>query len=119
MDHDVAARERAEILVGETEAIGADVARYRDDAAGDHRFERLGGVFELGAQTVERIVLEDLAAHPLGHVVTLARPNQQHELALRNRSQQPFDQRSTDETGATRDGDALVGKVLADHSAPV
>ena len=85
-------------------------------APGDHRLERFRGVFELGAQPVEGVVLEDLAADPLGHVVALARPHQQHQFALGNRPQQPLDQRSADESGATRDGDALVGKVLADHS---
>ncbi len=110
LGHDVA------VLGTEPETVGADVAGDCSDPACDHRLERLGGVLQFGAQAVEGVVLEDLAADPFGDVVALARPDQQHQLALRNGAQQPLDQGGTDESGASRDGDALVGEVLTDHS---
>ncbi len=55
-----------------------------DDSAGDHGLERFVGDGELGAQAVEGVVLEDLAAHPLGDAVALAGPDEQDQLARRD-----------------------------------
>ena len=67
-----------------------------------------------GAQAVEAVVAEDLAAHPvLGPPP--ARAHEQDHLAVRHAAQQPLHQRGPEEPGGAGDGDALAGQRLGDH----
>ena len=101
--------------VVEAEAVGADVAGDHLDPAGHHLLERASAA-EVVAQTVEAVVPEDLPVGPLLHGALASGPDEQHELAVGHRAQQPLDERGAEEAGGAGDGDALAGEVVADHA---
>ena len=74
------------------------------------------------AQPLEGVVAEDLPLDTAVHVGTAAWPHQQHQLAVGDRAQQPFDESSAQESSCTGDGDALSGQRVGDHdvlSSPI
>ena len=79
---------------------------------GDHRVE-VGSV--LGAEPVERVVLEDLLAGPFGGAGALAVADQQDEMTVGHAAQQALDQRGTDESGTAGDGNLLPRERRGDH----
>ena len=122
MHGDVDRGEQGEALVVETEAVLADVALHREHSAVAHLVEGLALEAACGdrilrkrrTETIEGVVLEDVALHPvLGAPTT--RAHQQHELTVRDRPQEPFDERGTEEAGRAGDRDPLSGQVLPDH----
>ena len=99
----------------EAEAVAGDVAGDRGDPTRDAG-EVDVGVLAGGAQSVEGVVLEDLAVGAAGGARALAVADQQHQLAVGDRAQEPLDQRRADETGGAGDGDPFARKLFGDHS---
>ncbi len=112
VDDDVAGGERGQVDVVQPEPVTCHVARHRGDPAGDRSVE-VGAV--LLAQAVERIVLEDLLARAFGGGCALAVADEQHEVTVGHATQEPLDERGTDEAGAAGDGDLLPGERRGDH----
>ena len=83
VDHGVARGEDRPVGVVQAEAVAGDVAGDGRDACGDRREPVAVG----GAQSVEGVVLEDLAFGPLRRRRALAVTNEQDQLALGHRSQ--------------------------------
>ena len=69
----------AGVLVVEAETVDRDVARDRDHAAGGHLVEGLGPT-QLAAQSIERVVAEDLRAMRC-RALRRPVPHEQHQLA--------------------------------------
>ena len=110
--------EHGAVGVGEPEAVGADVAGDRRDAPRRHLVERSAP--QLGAETVERVVLEQIPVGPARAAgVRLPSPDQQHEVAVGHAAQQPLDERRPHEAGGAGDGDAFPGERLGDHDPHV
>src|SRR6187399_1037857 len=118
MDDEVAIGEHGAVAVAEPEPVTADVAGDRDDPPLAHRVERLGAAGRCGRrpEPVERVVLEQLLAHPFGGRGALAVADEQYERALGHAAQQPLDERRADETGGPGDGDALPRERRSDHA---
>jgi hypothetical protein len=111
VDDDVAGGEQRPAFGVEAEAVGGDVARDGGDPGGD----LCGEVVGLASETVEGVVLQDLAGNALLRAAP-ARPHQQHQLAVGYLAQEPLDQRGAEEAGGAGDADALAGQLLADHA---
>ncbi len=114
MDHGVAAREGRSVGVGQPQPVAGDVAGDRGDPAGE------GGevdalIAALRAEPVERVVLEDLAVGAARGAGSLAVADEQDELAVGDRSQQPLDERGADESGRAGDGDPFSRKRFGNH----
>jgi hypothetical protein len=111
VDHEVARCERGASFVVEPQSVATDIARHDRHAPVEHRREV---VAVRGAQRVERVVLEDLAVRPLLHGRAPAGPQQQHDVRVGHRSQQPFEQRGAEEAGCAGHGDAPAPEGLGD-----
>ena len=77
--------------------------------------EVVAALLALGAQPVERVVLEDLAFGASCGAGSLAVADEQHELAVGDRAQQPLDERGADESGRAGDGDPFPRERFGDH----
>ena len=114
VDHDVAGGDGVAAGVVEAEAVGADVAGDHVDPSGHHLLERRPAT-EVLAHAVEAVVPEDLPVGALLDGALASGPDEQHELAVGDRAQQPLDERGAQEAGGAGDGDALAGEVVANH----
>ena len=106
VDHHVTRREHGPSLVGEAQAVGADITFDHLHPACDRLVER-GLAAELGAEPVEAVVLEDLPRGPLLDRAHPSGPDQQDQLAVGDRTQEPFDECRAEKAGRTGDGYAL------------
>ncbi len=70
----------------------------------------------LCAQPVECVVLEDLTFGAPCRLGPLAVAHEEHDLAVGDRSQEPFDQGGADEPGCAGDGDPFPRELFGDHS---
>ena len=111
MDHRLAGRQQ--LLAGDVqaEAVDADITRHGQHPA-VHLAIELGA--EFAPETVEAIVLDDLAADPI------CRPpapgsDQQCHLGLRNGAQQPLGERGAEEPGRAGNGDAPPPEGFTEH----
>ena len=112
VDDDVARREGPTIVGGESESVGAHVTAHDADTRRDSCIELIA---PFGAQSIERVVLHDLASHAFGGRGSFPVANEQHERAIGNRAEQSFDEGRTHETGCTGDADATAGQGGGDH----
>ena len=112
MDDDLATGEQRSVVVVQTEAVARQIARDGRYPTGDRAVEVLT---VLRAETIERVVLEDLPLCPAGGGGAFAVADQQHEFAIGNRAEQPLDERGADEPGRAGDGDAFLRERLGDH----
>ena len=120
---DVDGAEECEPGVVKAEAVLTDVAFHCEHSTVAHLVEGLavqtascdGVLLERITESVEGVVLENVALHPvLGAAASW--PHQQHEFAIGNRAQEAFDERSAEKAGRAGDGDPLAGQVLPDHA---
>ena len=111
VDDDVAGGEEPPAVVVEAETVAADVTGDGDEPAG-----RLVGeaVAELVAEAVEAVVLQDLAGRPLRRAGPATRTDEHDDLGVRDRPEQPFDQRGAEETGRSGDEEPLPGQLVGD-----
>ncbi len=102
VDHDRAGGQQLFAGAVQAEPVDADVAGHDVDPA-----VHLGreAVPELGAEPVEAVVPEDLAAHPVGRAPP-SRADQQGHLAIRDGPQQALGEGGAEEAGRAGDGDA-------------
>ena len=114
VDHGVAAGEDRPIDVVQAEPVAGDVAGDRGDPAG-HGGEVDALFGALRAQPVEGVVLEDLAVGAARGAGSLAVADEQHQLAVGDRSQQALDERGADESGRAGDGDPFPRERFGDH----
>ena len=111
MSHDA---ERLAARVVEPEAVGADVT---GDDRDPPRHLLVEAARPARAEAVEGVVAEDLPLHPLRGRARRPGADQQDELAVGHRTQEPLDQRGAEEAGRPGDGDAPAGEGLPDHLA--
>ena len=114
MEHGVARRQRGAAFVIESEPIGADVAGNGPDTPGRHLGEALFA--QVGAQPVEGVVLQDLPLHSLVDRRTLARPDEQDDLAVRHRSQQALEHGGAQEAGGAGEEEPLASQRFTNHA---
>ena len=92
MDHDVAARQQCAGGFVKFETVPADIAADGGEATRDLALE---AVPELGSQTVEAVVANDLPSCSLCRSEPLTWPDEGDDLAARDTAQQAFDERSS------------------------
>ena len=114
VDHGVAAGEDRAVGVVQSQPVTGDVAGDRGDPGG-HGGEVDALLAALGAESVERVVLEDLALGSPCRTGSLAVSHEQHQLAVGDRAQQALDERGADESGRAGDGDPFPRERFGDH----
>ena len=121
MDDHVGGRPDRAVFVTESEPVAADVPRHRADAARRHLGERLRCVWPTVefAESVERVVLQELLLDTLGCRRPAAVADEEDQLAVGNAAQQALDESGSDEPGRARDGHALASEGLCDHNGYV
>ena len=113
MNDDVAACENSATFVGESQTVAAHIASDCGDSPSSHFGE---AVFtKLGAQPIERVVLQDFARNSLFNGGTSTRTNQQHDLAIGHRAQEPLKEIGAEETGGAGDEEPFAGQCLTNH----
>jgi hypothetical protein len=70
---------------------------------------------ELAAEPVETVVAKDLAPGSLGRWVALARADEHDDLASGHASEQPLDERRSQEARRSGYGDSPAGELVGDH----
>ena len=114
MDDGVAAGEGGPALLVEAQPVAADVAGHGRHPALDQLVEPV--LAELLAEPVEGVVLQDLPADALFDARALARADQQDDLAVGDRAQEPLEQVGPEEAGGAGDEQPLAGERLTDHA---
>ena len=101
--------------VVEAEAVGADVAGDRPAPGGRPSRRRPRRRRARARRRSKQSLLKISRSARCSTVRAAAGPDEQHELAVGHRPQQPLDQRGAEEAGRAGDGDALAGQGLGDH----
>ena len=96
-----------------TPTASTDVTGDRRETSRAHSGELLGT--ELGAQSIERVVAQDLAGEALVDARTTTGAHEQDDLAVGHRPQESFEEVGPEEPGGAGDEQPLAGQRLADH----
>ena len=112
--HNVGRREQTPVLRVETEPIDRDIAAHNIHPALDLGVEAIA---ELGTHPLEAVVAKDLAPGPLGRRGAPPGAHEQHQFAVGDRSEEPLDERRSEEARGTRYRHALAGKRLSYHAS--
>ncbi|CAB4344590.1 unannotated protein [freshwater metagenome] len=113
MNDGVATGEYRTTGIVEAKSIATHVASDRSDATSGHFGETVFA--EFGAQTIERVVFENLASHALFNRGTSACTHQQHDLAIGHRTEQSLKQVGAEETGGAGDEEPFAGECFTNH----